>query len=490
MASTELRLSSVKGEDGKSQVIVKLTISRSQRPCFKSGVFVSPKYFKPVRKTARGSVYGVVPPKKGKLNFVDMNDTADAKTALDTFVNRLLRICQVTEKKNKELLTKEWLENCIRVSSSINVEDITFDLLANTLENERKQQEEQIKLSEKPSFFELSRIYLQKKQFSYDRTKAFGVLFRDLARWEAYVRDKEGRDFSLDVDTITKNDIEDFRDYLANEKSLAESYPKFFDKILKVYPAELNTRKKSPELVDRGENTIKKLMKLFKAFFHWLNVNEKTNNRPFDGVEIGAEIYGTPYFLNLSERDVIARHDFSHNKALEVQRDIFIFHCMVGCRVGDLMRLTSNNVIDGFLMYMPNKTQKEKPIVARVPLLPYAKELLKKYEGLDKDGRLFPFISPQKYNIAIKAILTACGITRNVVVRNPTTGKDESRPINEIASSHMARRIFIGNTYEHVQDPAVIGKMSGHVEGSKAFARYRDVSDDVLINTLQNIDMK
>lgn len=72
------------------------------------------------------------------------------------------------------------------------------------------------------------------------------------------------------------------------------------------------------------------------------------------------------------------------------------------------------------------------------------------------------------------------GITRNVEVRNPRTGENEIVPINEVASSHLARRTFVGNAYFKVHDPNLIGKMSGHVEGSKAFKRYRKIEDDTL----------
>ena len=61
MATVEHRLSRTIGEDGKSQVIVKLTISRNQRPCFKSGVFINPKFFKPIKETSKGVSYGIVP---------------------------------------------------------------------------------------------------------------------------------------------------------------------------------------------------------------------------------------------------------------------------------------------------------------------------------------------------------------------------------------------------------------------------------------------
>ena len=194
-----------------------------------------------------------------------------------------------------------------------------------------------------------------------------------------------------------------------------------------------------------------------------------------------------PYYITLEERDKIADRDFSFKKSLEVQRDIFIFQCLIGCRVSDLMELTPENIINGAVEYMPNKTKGERPEVVRVPLNSRAKALVRKYKGVDEKGRLFPFISTQKYNQAIKVIFTLCGITRVVTVLNPKTGEEERKPLNEIASSHMARRTFVGNLYKKVKDPSLVGALSGHKEGSKAFARYRDIDEDMkkeLVNLL------
>lgn len=66
---------------------------------------------------------------------------------------------------------------------------------------------------------------------------------------------------------------------------------------------------------------------------------------------------------------------------------------------------------------------------------------------------------------------TVYGVDRMVTVLNPTTGAEEKRPLNEIASSHLARRTFIGNLYKKVKDPNLVGSLSGHKKGSKAFAR-------------------
>jgi len=50
---------------------------------------------------------------------------------------------------------------------------------------------------------------------------------------------------------------------------------------------------------------------------------------------------------------------------------------------------------------------------------------------------------------------------------------------NEIASNHMARRTFIGNLYILVKDPNLVSALTGHVEGSRAFTRYRTIDIDM-----------
>jgi hypothetical protein len=73
----------------------------------------------------------------------------------------------------------------------------------------------------------------------------------------------------------------------------------------------------------------------------------------------------------------------------------------------------------------------------------------------------------------------AARLTRSVTIINPTTRESEIRPLNEIASSHLARRCFVGNLYKQVKDPNLVGALSGHKEGSRAFARYREIDEQM-----------
>lgn len=131
-----------------------------------------------------------------------------------------------------------------------------------------------------------------------------------------------------------------------------------------------------------------------------------------------------------------------------------------------------------YIEYIPRKTKEGRPITVRVPLNSIAKEILDRYKDFEGPG-ILPFISEQRYNDAIKDMFLLAGITRIVTVINPTTREEEKRPINEVASSHLARRCFVGNLYKQVKDPNLVGVLSGHKEGSKAFARYREIDEDI-----------
>lgn len=239
-------------------------------------------------------------------------------------------------------------------------------------------------------------------------------------------------------------------------------------------------------------NTASRRLKRLRSFIRWANglskqwaIEPLTHNNPFDRFSIGTEQYGTPFYLTIEERNTLATAELPPR--LTIQKDIFVFQCLIGCRVSDLWAMTKASIINDAVEYIPRKTKEGRPITVRVPLNKQAKALVDKYKD-NGDPRLFPFVAQQQYNEDIKEMLTLAGITRIVTILDPTTRQEVKRPINEVASSHMARRTFIGNLYKKVKDPNLVGKLSGHKENSRAFARYRDIDDDIakeLVNMLE-----
>lgn len=472
-------------ESGKHEILLRLIHDKINLRC-KTSIYIDPKYFEYYIDRAKTEKAGT------HLSTSAMTSTKEnaekegyiLRDSGTVVIKARLASPQVREARQAQDMLeklKKLIEESFYATGRQNVSPEWIKRIVDKFHNR-----DTTRQTAPTAIYGLMEEYIEKKQFPYNNVKAYHVLMRDIARYELFIRHTEDPKFTFDVHTISREVIEDFIDYLRNEKRLADENPALYARILRDFPAGMGRNNK---LEERGDNTIIKLSKKLKAFLVWLHDMGRTTNRPFDGIRIPAEKFGTPYYITIEERNHIAAFDFSFSRHLEVQRDIFVFQCLIGCRVSDLMKLTEGNICGGILTYTPHKTKDEgqHAAQARVPLHEQAVRLIDKYRGTDRHGRLFPFISTQKYNDAIKEIFTRAGITREVEVRNSITGEIELRHINEIASSHLARRTFVGNAYLRVSDPNIIGKMSGHSEGSRAFTRYRNIEDTTLRNIIDQL---
>ena len=469
--------------EGKSEIVIKVYLTRTIRVQIKSGVFIIPKHF-------GGSEVGVVVPKQGKLNFAERDVATAAKRQLEDMVRRITTLMRVIEHQDDSLMTREYFLDTLALLDrhQIPTDEITAATIEDLYDEDDVLGDDEdcsAEADREETFLELVETFLSNKSATENYRKHFYVYVRAMVRYERFCQLSGGkrRNFRWNVKMTTNKDIEDFIKYIREEDQLVEKYPKIFKKIFKEQLTIGDAKNTKTKIEGRGSNTIIKFEKNIKQLFTWAYDTGRTTCQPFKGIAIGSEHYGLPFYLSTEERNQIADYDFSCNTHLETQRDIFIFQCLVGCRFGDLVKLTPANIRNGVLEYVPRKTKDDyQPVKPRVPLNSRAMALIEKYKGKDIEGRLFPFISNQKYNDAIKEIFTTVGITRIVQVRNAKTGEIEPRPLNEVAASHMARRTFVGAAYKVVKDPNLIGKMSGHVEGSKAFNRYRNIDDDDLRN--------
>lgn len=488
MATCIYSLSKVQNPQGESQVYCQVNISKKLRPRFKTGVFVLPQYF----------VNGQI---KVPRTTDPMSATIKAKHT--QLLDKSTRIALVVEAFNgrEDELSADFLKGVLDLCDNLNLSnsEIIYQRLIHEakkaeLRNKMQEEAKQAEANEeerkrKHDFLLLAEQYLKADDhangvYSNDQIKSFKVVARCVWRWVEYTKMMKDPAFFFDIDNITPNDIRDFSTYVSEEHNLATRYPTLYKNM--TYPPYLMGGKNPTNVEEKSSNTLIKFRIKLKGFFNWLNQRGITTNEPFKGVVVGTEKYGTPYYLSVEERNKLADFDFSSRKSWEVQRDIFVFQCHVGCRVGDLYRLTEANIEGGMLRYNPHKTKDGKGRIASVPLTETALSLISKYKGMDAQGRLFPFISEQKYNDAIKKVLKEAGIHRHVPVRNQKTGEDEMRPLYEVASSHMARRVFTASAYAQVQDPNIVGKMTGHTEGSKAFSRYNNIEDDILVSVVRS----
>lgn len=356
-------------------------------------------------------------------------------------LNKITSLVQSSFKKlDKNDVAKDWLKSLI--------DEYNFPTTAND--------------DVQVSFFDVYNDYIDTHKFSNHRRSQNRVIWRTLKRFELY------KGLSFTFDNITADTLRDFEKFLADEHTLVGQ--KNYKKVLEEIP---ESRTPQP----RGKNTINDFLIRLRSFFIWANENDHTNNNPFKHFKIVECVYGTPYYITIDERNRLYHANFNRHPVIARQRDIFVFQCLIGCRVSDLWAMTKSNIVDGAIEYIPRKTKEGRAITVRVPLNTIAKEIIERYKGY-QGKTLFPFTSQQQYNRDIKTMFRGARLNRVVTVINPTTREEEQRPICDIASSHLARRCFVGNLYKKVKDPNLIGKLSGHKEGSRAFSRYREIDEE------------
>lgn len=364
----------------------------------------------------------------------------DKKTIAYNFVNDDLRIIETSlaelSKKHDEITTSA-------------VKEI-LDVKLNKAKNKVAPEDEIDR-----SFWGLFAIFLKEPSVTEGRRKTYLNVYNNFKHFEVSRRKK------IEFEDCDVRLIGEFNEFLKNDDNSNGKYD------------DLSERHRPRK---KGLNTRVKILRTLAAFFKWANKNYEITQNPFVTYKIESENYDAPISLRKDERDAI--YDYQPSKPyLERVRDIFYFQCCVGCRVGDFFGLTKDNLKDNstVLEYIPQKTIKETGKICRVPLTSKAQSILAKYDI--PDGSLLPFISPQKYNDYIGELLKEMGLNRSVTMVNKVTMKPEMKPLHEVITSHSCRKTFIDILMKSDTSESVIGSMSGHVKGSKAFHRYYDVDD-------------
>lgn len=336
---------------------------------------------------------------------------------------------------------------------------------------------EEIEKVQPKTLLEYYDYFMEKHEISEVRKKNFRVIGRVIRRYELYMRiKKRNPDYTLYIDDVNGDILQNMWAFFRDEHELYAKLPRLYEQI---------PEKRAPK--PRGRNALIDYFNRIRTFFLWCYNKKFTKNRPFEDFKIGECVYGTPIIISKEDRNKLYEADLSAYPEIAVQRDIFVFQALVGCRPGDLCGFTSHNIVNGALEYIADKTSSTSPRTIHVPLNKKALEILERH-GQQHPLPLFPFAPSQDYNEMIKKAIELSGIDHLVVKMNPTTGKEEHVLLSQVVTAYTARKTFIGNMYKVVQDPDVIASMSGHKEGSKAFRRYRAIDNEIKEQVINLID--
>ena len=249
---------------------------------------------------------------------------------------------------------------------------------------------------------------------------------------------------------------------------------------------------KFPELYPKGEGrhaparrckctTVVHDLKALQAFFRELEDTGEIRRSPFKKISFEKRrsimhvMYDAPIFLKAEE----LRRVMTTGVPPELQwvKDVFVLNCALGCRIGDLLRLTMDKVAvsdEGipYVHYIPSKTARSQGTNHEIqtPLIEPALEIIRRTR-LAFIGHN-PKYEREVYNKKLRNLLEYCGIDRPVCLYDHVLADNIYRPLYEVASSKLARKTHV-DMLTKVQINYYAAGL--HQPGSDAVFRYTNL---------------
>jgi integrase len=334
---------------------------------------------------------------------IELNKLAELKavrTSIEKLHNDITNELR-TAKAQSILLNREWLENAILKSKGLLKDESTlfFDLISNYKEKLRGKVTDGTIRNYNTTLQRLSRFETEMKKQFY--IKDIDLTFH--TNYEKVARTK----MQLSINSIGKD-----------------------------------IRQMKTVILDAKENGIE--------------INEQALSRKF---KVSTE---KTLFVTLNELEIERIKKFTGTDYLENAKDWLIIGCWTGCRVGDLMNLTMDNIqtsVKGqkFIRYIQSKTQKQVDIPIHNDVL----EIIEKRNGFPRA------ISDQKFNDYIKKVCASDEVKLTEQVygtrQNPNTHLKETGYFEkwELVRSHICRRSFATNHYNKLPNKLIMA-VTGH----------------------------
>ena len=166
--------------------------------------------------------------------------------------------------------------------------------------------------------------------------------------------------------------------------------------------------------------------------------------------------------LTIKEVNIIRKKKIDIKRLAQI-RDLFVFECYTGLAFTDLMSLNDNDFhIDESGNKWIIKKRHKTNVVATIPLLPIALEILDKY------NYKLPHMSNVKYNAYLKEIGDICGIKKSL-------------------HSHLARHTWATILLNAGMDMVSVSKCLGHSNSKITESTYAKVLPDKLFEKAKKV---
>lgn len=168
--------------------------------------------------------------------------------------------------------------------------------------------------------------------------------------------------------------------------------------------------------VPMSKTTASRVMERLRTAYKEAVKEEVITKNPFDKIDLKRDRATDEHeYLTIEEMKRIDRLDLSHNRSLEDIRDIFLFNCYLGLRIGDLRKLRKDELQwnpDQRTYRVGKRTQKELTRVGNY-LPKAALEYYHRFEDHRKRSDLALPV-PHSYNDQLKVIGQMADIKKNM----------------------------------------------------------------------------
>ena len=227
-------------------------------------------------------------------------------------------------------------------------------------------------------------------------------------------------------------------------------------------------------LIDKeglNNTTVAKQLSTVKTFLNYAKaqgIEVSTKYKDFKIKKENLEVIA----LTNDEFEKLYYFDFSKSKKLSQVRDVFCFACVTGLRYSDLAQLKREHIKKHEIKLVVKKTKDHLSI----PLTPYSKSILSRYEGMLKP---LPVISNQKLNDYVKEMCELAGIDEEIEIvrfrgieREAITYKKY-----QLIGVHTGRKTFATLSLERGMNAEEVMTITGHKD-YKSFKRYVKVTEE------------
>ena len=204
------------------------------------------------------------------------------------------------------------------------------------------------------------------------------------------------------------------------------------------------------------------VMDCLRNFVLYCLRNEWITKNPFRYYKLKKDEVQAKEHLTAHELELLTHKELDHRLARI--RDVFVFCCLTGLAFADADHLRREHLSqDDEGRWWIHKPREKTSVMSRIPLLPAALEILRRYEHDEAclaRSRVLPTPSNQRMNAYMKEIAAVCGI-------------------DKVLTTHCARHTFACMAVEYGMPIDVLAKILGH-SNTNMTRHYAKFSETVI----------